>query len=147
MKSGTFRCVVPRCVYSTIILICIIHTVTTQLCCQCVINYYIGYNCMFRPWVWAIIRLSLDLSSNYTISRVYGGCGVVGGTRSRLCNSGWYNLELYNNFTIISPLNNSSSLKYGKINFLNREICHSIVISICSNNILVLTVLIINSTF
>ena len=34
---------------------------------------------MFRPWVWAIIRLSLDLSSNHTISRVYKVVGVVGG--------------------------------------------------------------------
>jgi len=36
-------------------------------------GYYIGYNYMFRPWVWAIIRLSLDLSSNYRISILYGG--------------------------------------------------------------------------
>ena len=28
-----------------------IQSVTTQLCCQWVINYYIGYNYMFRPWV------------------------------------------------------------------------------------------------
>ena len=97
---------------------------------------------MFWPWLWAIIRLSLDLTSNYTISRLYRG-----GTRSRLYNRGWYSLELYNDFTIVPPLNNSSSLKYGKISFLNKEICHSIVISICSNNILVLTALIINSTF
>jgi len=109
-------------------------------------GYYIGYNYMFRPWVWAIIRLSLDLSSNYKISRVYGGCGG-GGTRSRLCNNGWHNLELYNNFNIIPPLKNSSTLKYGKISFLSREICHSIVISICSNNILILIALTINSTF
>jgi len=44
-------------------------------------GYYIGYNYMFRPWVWAIIRLSLDLSSNNTISMVYEGCGGGGGGR------------------------------------------------------------------
>ena len=40
---------------------------------------YIGYNYVFRPCVLAIIRLSLDLSSNYTISVVFWGVwGVVG---------------------------------------------------------------------
>jgi len=53
------------------ILLCIIHTVTTQLYFQWVIYNYIGYNYMFQPCVLAIIRLSLDLSSNYTISGVF----------------------------------------------------------------------------
>ena len=34
---------------------------------------------------------------------------------------------------------NSSSLKYSKLSFLNRKICYSSVISICSNNIPVVT--------
>ena len=45
-------------------------------------KYYIGYNYTFWPWVQAIIRLSLDLFSNYIIGRVYweewGGGGGGG---------------------------------------------------------------------
>jgi len=82
------------------ILLCIIHTVITQLYFQGVINNYIGYNYMFRPCVLAIIWLSLDWSSNYTISGVFwaecwGGGGGGGGTRSHLYNSGWHNPGLH----------------------------------------------------
>ena len=36
---------------------------------------YIRYKYMFRPYVWDIIRLSLNLSSNYTNARGFLGCG------------------------------------------------------------------------
>ena len=50
---------------------------------------------MFWPCVLAIVRLSLDLWSNYTVSGVFLG-GVWGGEiRSCLYNSGWHNLGLY----------------------------------------------------
>jgi len=49
------------------------NTVIKQLNFQRVIYNYIGYNFMFRPCVLAIIRLSLDLSSNYAISGVFWG--------------------------------------------------------------------------
>ena len=48
----------------------------------------------------------------------YTGGRGGGGTRSRLCNSGRHNLELYNNFSTSAALKKSSSLKYGKISFL-----------------------------
>ena len=39
---------------------------------------YIRHNYMFRPYVLAIIRLSLNLTSNYTKARGSGGVGRLG---------------------------------------------------------------------
>ena len=49
---------------------------------------------MFQSFVLAIIRLSLNLSSNYTNAGGFGGVGGWG-TRSRLYNSGWHSLKHY----------------------------------------------------
>ena len=53
----------------------------------------------------------------YNKQGILGGLGCCGGTRSRLCDRGWHNLELYKNFTIIITLKNSSSLKQRKLNY------------------------------
>ena len=39
-----------------------------------------------------VLRLIEQL---YNKQGILGGVGVVGGTRSRLCDRGWHNLELY----------------------------------------------------
>jgi hypothetical protein len=83
-----------------------------------------------------VLRLIEQL---YNMQGILGGVGVVGGAISRLCDSGWHNLELYKHFTITAPLKQFIKSKYSKLSFLNRKICYSSVICICSANILVLT--------
>ena len=61
-----------------------------------------------------VLRLIEQL---YNKQGILGWMGCGGETRSRLCNSGWHNLELYKNFTIIITLKNSSSLKQRKLNY------------------------------
>ena len=48
-----------------------------------------------------VLRLIEQL---YNKQGILGEVGGGGRTRSRLCDSGWHNLELYTNFTIILPL-------------------------------------------
>jgi len=88
--------------------VCILYIVITTIFVIGILAiYYIGYNYMLRPLMFAIFRLHMDLSSSYT---TYVGCflgGCMGKVffwwdRDLLCVSG--GCTVWNNIIVVHVL-------------------------------------------